>query len=48
MSKDKLITNLKERLHGHSEVFLAGAAKGYRMALEDITKATNQHEKEEA
>ena len=36
MSKDKLIVMLKERLPGHSEIFIAGVAKGYRMALQDI------------
>lgn len=39
MSKDKLIELLKERLPGHSEVFIAGVAKGYRMALEDLQNA---------
>ena len=41
MSKDKLIVMLKERLPGHSSVFIAGVAKGYRMALEDIHNSQN-------
>lgn len=45
MSKDKLIVMMTERLPGHSDIFIAGVAKGYRMALEDINKANNQHEK---
>jgi len=41
MSKDKLIVLLKARLPGHSDVFLAGVAKGYRMAIKDIQDSQN-------
>ena len=44
MSKDQLVVDLKKRLSGHSEVFVAGAAKGYRMAIEDIENVTKKHE----
>jgi len=45
MSKDKLIVMLKERLPGHSDIFIAGVAKGYRLALEDIDRARNKTER---
>lgn len=41
MSKDKLTVMMKERLKGHSDVFIAGVVKGYRLALEDIHNSQN-------
>ena len=44
MSKDKLTVMMKERLKGHSDVFIAGVVKGYKLAIQDI-QDSQKHEK---